>query len=249
MNNRYTKIFIILASSSLFATACSEDNSTFETPGAPGDITNPGTISQKHLSILAEDTHPEIFDQETGSSTDTALTFTVKIGGHDGDQLLTDGHTIFFATEWGAFRETSCITKNRSCTVTLETSFSPTSPPPLNRLVTITAYTIGEEHYSDTNRNGVFDDNDQPFFATATLFHDRVEPFVDANRNGIFDGSDTIIDVISGNVLGRNGVHDFNDGLLNSPNCRHSSLCSTVSPTTYIWADTQIDMNGPPAAP
>ncbi len=244
MNNRLIHSFLFITCNIFLLTGCGESNDSFTT----SSITNSsksGTVSQKNLSLLAEDVQPEIYD-ENGQATDTTLVMTVKVGDSD-NQLLTDPHTIFFATEWGLI-EPSCVTENGTCTVNWQTSFGPGTVP-ADHLVTITAYTIGEEDYSDTNGNGVFDDNDQPFPASGNFFTDRPEPFVDADRSGfasIFNSGDTIIDVIDGNVLGENGAHDNGDGFLNSPNCEHSSLCSTVSPTTYIWDDLVINMDGPP---
>lgn len=162
----------------------------------------------------------------------------MKIGDKD-NQLLTDSHTIFFATEWGLI-EKSCTTENGKCTVTWQTSFGPGTVPG-DHQVTITAYTLGEETFTDSNGNGSFDDSD-------TVWEDRAEPFVDADRNGVFDASvDTMIDVISGVALGQNGVNDpTGDGYMNSPSCTHSSLCSTAATVIYIWDDININMDGPP---
>ena len=49
-------------------------------------------------------------------------------------------------------------------------------------------------------------------------------------------------------ATGINGVHDIGDTFLNSPNCTHSSLCSTRK-TTYIWGDTILILTGPPEDP
>ena len=243
MNNRFLNIFSIIASCALFTAGCSEDNSSFETPNTSDTPTNSGIVSQKNLSLLADDPQPKIFDTATGSATDTSITITAKIGDNN-NQLLTDTHTIYFATEWGLV-EPSCVTENGTCSVTWQTSFGPgTVPDPL--FTTITAYTLGEEHFSDSNGNGVFDDNDTPFVGSADLFNDREEPYVDANRDGIFNAGDTLIDVMDGNNLGANGAHDFGDGFLNSPSCTHTSLCSTVRSTIYIWDDIELDMDGPP---
>ena len=243
MNNRFLNIFSIIASCALFTAGCSEDNSSFETPNTSDTPTNSGTVSQKNLSLLASDPQPAIFD-EFGGATDTELTMTVKIGDIN-NQLLTDAHTVYFATEWGLI-DPSCVTENGICTVTWQTSFAPDptgstgSTAPTNHLVTIVAYTDGEESFIDANGNGKFDDLD-------TVFYDREEPFVDADIDGVFNTGDTLIDVINGNDLtGKNGVHDIGDTFLNSQNCVHTSLCSTVKRTSFIWVDIQIDMDGPP---
>jgi hypothetical protein len=247
MNNHLIHTLLFVTSSVLILASCGENNDSF-TEGSTSSSSKSGTVSQKNLSILAEDPRPKIF--ENGFATDTTLVMTVKVGDSN-NQLLTDPHTVFFATEWGLI-EPSCITENGTCTVNWQTSFGPGTVPS-DHLVTIVAYTLGEEDYSDSNGNGVFDDDDLPF-PSGSFFIDRQEPFVDADRDGIFSifdsaAGDKIIDVIDGNILGKNNAHDNGDGFLNSPSCKHSSLCSTVSPTTYIWDDITIDMDGPPPAP
>lgn len=244
MNNRFVNIFTLIASSTIFLVGCGGDNSSFETPNA--DISsNPGIVSQKNFSILAENVQPAIIDPLTGLGTDTTLVITVKIGDKN-NQLLTDTHTVFFETEWGLI-EPSCITQDGICTVNWQTSFGSTLP--IGNLTTITAYTLGEEHFSDTNGNGVFDDDDTPFPSSGDLFTDREEPFVDADMtDGVFNASfgDKIIDVMNGLILGTNSAHDDADGFLNSPSCTHSSLCSTIRQTIFVWVDIELDMNGPP---
>ena len=242
MNNRFLNIFALLASISFIVAGCG-DIEDLQTPNV--NITsNSGTVSQKNLSLLAEDPQPLIFDPLTGA-VDTSLTMTVKVGDKN-NQLLTDAHTVYFATEWGLI-DASCVTVDGTCTVTWQTSFGPGTVP-ADHLVTITAYTLGEEDFSDTNGNGVFDDDDLPFPASANLFTDREEPFVDADRDGVFNSGDTILDVINGTLLGTNTAHDNGDGFLNSPSCRHSSLCSATTPIIYIWDDIELDMDGPPPA-
>ncbi len=246
MNFRFLKIATLISSSVFILTACSSDNSSFETPGAAGDTPAiAGTVSQRNLSLIVEDAQPQIYDATTGVPTDTTLTMTVKVGDSK-NQLLTDAHTIYFATEWGLI-DRSCTTENGSCTVSWQTSFAPNTVPADHR-VTIMAYTLGEEHYSDSNGNGTFDDGDTiPLPGTSNLFDDRPEPFVDANEDDVFNTGDTLIDVINGNALGQDGVNNpTGDTFLNSPSCTHSSLCSTTTNVIYIWDDIVINMDGPP---
>jgi hypothetical protein len=243
MKNRFIKIVTLLASSSIFISGCS-DTSSFETPNTSDDTpTNSGIVSQKNFSILSEDVQPKIFDPIKGA-VDTSLTITVKIGDRK-NQLLTDAHTVYFATEWGLV-EPSCTTKNGICTITWETSFgvnNGASTVPDDHLTTIVAWTLGEENFTDTNGDGFFADPEP-------IFDDREEPYVDADTtDGGFSAvaGDRILDVVNGNDLtGINGEHDFGDTFLNSPNCQHTSLCSTVRNTTFIWTDIVLQMDGPP---
>lgn len=72
---------------------------------------------------------------------------------------------------------------------------------PRDNLVTMIAVVDGEEGFTDTNDNGVFDPGES--------FVDLTEPFVDANDNGTFDESEPFVDV-NGNRQwdGRNGRWD-----------------------------------------
>ncbi len=72
---------------------------------------------------------------------------------------------------------------------------------PRDGLVTIVAFTDGEEHFTDVNNNGTWDPG-EPFV-------DIGEPFVDTNDNDIFDGED--IPISAGDVNG-NGVWDGPNG-------------------------------------
>lgn len=251
MNNRFLYIFTIIASSALFLAGCSEDNSSFETPNTSDTPTNSGTVSQRNFSILADNVNPPIFDTVENTATDTSVVITVKIGDKN-NQLLTDEHTVFFATEWGLI-EPSCVTENGTCSVTWQSSLALAADVPTDFLTTITAYTLGEEDYNDSNGNGKFDDGDTIPFpdGSGDLFRDREEPYVDVVfTDGIFDATlgDKIIDVMNGYDLGSDGIHTPGDGFLNSPSCNHSSLCSTVRSTIYIWSDLHLDMEVPPPA-
>ena len=247
MNNSFTLTTSLLFGSLLLISGCSEDNSSFETPNTSEVPINSGTLTQKNFSILADTSVLPIYD-ENGLATDTTMTITVKVGDRK-NQMLTDKHTVYFATEWGLI-DPSCVTEDGTCTVNWQTSFNvidPNNPVPVpsDHTVTITAYTLGEEDFSDSNSDGIFDNDDQPF-PNGSLFFDRSEPYVDANDNRIFDAGDTLIDVLNGNTLGQNKEHDLADGFLSSPNCRHDSLCSATLPRIYIWTDLRFNMDPPP---
>lgn len=238
MNNRF--LTTILLTSSMYIAGCSDDNSSYETPKVAGEEDvpeNTGVVSQKNMSISASDPQPPIYDPDTGIYTDTEVDIFVKVGDIS-NQLLTDSHTIYFATEWGLITP-SCTTVNGECSVKWQTSSFSNIPRDL--LTTVTAWTVGEETFLDTNGNKIFDDND-----IGSVFFDIEEPYVDIIRDGVFNDGDTLIDVVNGNDLtGANGVHDIGDTFLNSPNCTHSSLCSSVAPTTFIWVDMDLFMLKP----
>ncbi|HSP78227.1 MAG TPA: hypothetical protein VLQ93_06840, partial [Myxococcaceae bacterium] len=90
---------------------------------------------------------------------------------------------------------------------------------PRDSLVTIIAYTRGEEYFSDTNSNGLRDPDEQ--------FIDQGEPFVDSNDNGVWDVGETYIDEAPA------------DGQWNGPN-------GTWDNDTTIWTETRILYTGRP---
>ncbi len=236
MNNRFLNIFTIIASSTLFLAGCDSDNSSFETPNLSGIQTNAGTASQTNFTVTTSDIFPAVIGN--GTYSEKTVEISVKVGDSN-NQLLTDEHTVYFKTEWGVLTNTSCVTKDGRCSVTWETSNFDNIPT--DDINTVTAWTVGEEGFTDTNGNGLFDDAD-------TTFDDLEEPFVDANNDKAFNAGDTLIDVVNGNdPTGTNLAHDIGDTFLNSPNCTHSSLCSTRK-TTYIWGDVTLILTGPPPA-
>lgn len=74
---------------------------------------------------------------------------------------------------------------------------------PRDNLVSMIAVTSGEEGFTDTNNNGVYDMGEE--------FDDLTEPFVDSNDNGTWDANERFIDV-NGNREwnGKNSKWDAN---------------------------------------
>jgi len=238
MQNRAYTISLLLTGV-LLMSGCESDTSGLQTPNTE-IAANVGTISQANFSILAEDLEPSIFpDPDSNTLEFTELEITVNIGDRF-NNILTNKHTIYFKTEWGLLQNSSCVTEDGTCSVRWQTG--PSNTAPADHKNTITAYAIGEEAFMDANGNNIFDDGD-------TVFTDNEEPYVDANRNGIYDQGEQIIDVPNGNDLaGNNGVHDIPDTFFNGGGCTHSSLCSKVMPSVYVWDDVQLNMDGPAEA-
>ncbi len=93
---------------------------------------------------------------------------------------------------------------------------------PRDGLVTIIAYTQGEEWYLDVNDNGQYDPGEP--------FEDMSEPFVDANDNGQRDPGETFIDVAMSGVEGPNGRWD-------PPNGQWDRV-------TVIWTEARVLYSG-----
>jgi hypothetical protein len=222
MNNRFLNIFTLVACSTLFVAGCGEDNSSYETPNT-STLLNSGTISQKNFSLLTANVNPAVIDGTTGIFTQTDVELTAYIGDRY-NQSLSDAHTIYFIPEYGLVDPPSCVTEEGKCSVTWKAIKRPDpAGPTADGLVTITAYSVGEESFTDTNGNNVFDDNDAGF-------DDLEEPYVDIDESFSYTSVDRIIDVVSTNdPTGVNGVHDIADGFFNGTGCTHTSLCGTAT--------------------
>src|SRR5262249_37547744 len=72
---------------------------------------------------------------------------------------------------------------------------------PRDGLVTLIAFTRGEEYFDDNNQNGVWDSGER--------FIDQGELFVDANDNGLWDPGEDYFDANHNGVYdGPNGTYD-----------------------------------------
>jgi hypothetical protein len=91
---------------------------------------------------------------------------------------------------------------------------------PRDSLVTLIAYTRGEEYFDDNNNNGVWDPGER--------FIDQGEPFVDKNDNGSWDPGEEYFDANG------NGRYDGPNGLYDS--------------STTIWTEFRILYSGRPVA-
>jgi len=239
--NKYMRTLVALLSvSSVFLASCSEDNfEAYEDPGVASVTTNPGVISQKNFSLLADEPQPTVIDPTTNSFTQTDVSLTIFAGDRN-NQTITDGHTVAFVSEYGLINPPTCETgADGTCSVTWSAIKRPDDGGPgSDYYVTITAYAIGEETFIDTNGNGIFDDGDAGF-------EDLEEPFVDADGDNIFTPGDTVIDVVSINdPTGINGVHDVGDSFFNGAGCTHPSQCAVV-PFITVWDDIILKIDGP----
>jgi len=232
MNNHYIKILTLASCGALTMVGCSSDNSSFES-STGGTETNSGTISQKNFSVLTADLNPAVIDETANTITKTSVEITAFIGDRN-NQVLTDSHTINFAAEYGLI-EPTCVTENGECSVTWTAiKFPDPGGPGSDGITTITAYSTGEEGFTDSNGNNVFDDGD-------ATFDDLEEPFVDSDESGGFTAGDQVIDVKSTNdPTGENLTHDIADGFFNGSGCTHSSLCADRKSVTVF---ARVSMN------
>jgi hypothetical protein len=235
---KYSLIAGILAAT-LVGSGCADEDALMD----PGNVvSNSGTVSQKHFFIALDPVDPTVIDLATNT-----IDFTVEVDvivsiADRNNQILTDSHTVYFETEYGVI-EPSCITVSGQCGVT----WSPSGYNiPADNNTTFVAYTGGEEAFLDPNNNGTYDDGE--------TFFDVEEPWVNLDSTEspwVYDiGVDILIDTINANdFTASNKLHDVADGLFNGQGCTHSSLCSTVMPSTAVWDAYTLDLTGGTVAP
>ncbi len=124
---------------------------------------------------------------------------TVRLSDHFHNPV-PDGTAVSFTTNGGSITP-SCITSGGACTVTWTSQNPHPAVPGINPgRVTILAYAIGEEAFTDLNGNGVADPGE---------FTDDPEAFRDDNENGVRDANEPFVD------FNGNGQYDGPDGKYN----------------------------------
>lgn len=161
--------------------------STTSTTSKPISILG-GIPDQDSFSIAVETFNPRAWD-EFG----TTSSITIFAADRFNNQAR-DGTQISFITNAGAIVG-ACELSGGSCSVNWNSQL----PRPTTGLVRILARTTGEESFTDTNVNGLFDLNEQ---VTTNLS----EAFLDINGNAIRDDDEFFSD------FNNNGVYDVKSG-------------------------------------
>ncbi len=157
-------------------------------------------------------------------------TLTARLSDHFNNPV-PDGTAVNFTTEGGSVIG-SCTTVNGACTSTFTTQ----QPRPSNGRVSVLAFAIGEESFTDLNGNGVAD-LVTAFTSAANpsgnemrdangLSTDMPEAFVDYNENGAFDAATEPYQDFNGS-----GAYDAADGQYNGVLCNALSSAGTCSAT------------------
>ena len=227
MNNHFLSTIPLLASSTLFVSACSDD-SPFIDPGTTGAASNEVQTQipdQDSLTLSIEKTAVEAlsFNGET-------VTVTAYVADRNNNPV-PDNTAINFLTNGGSV-EPRCLTTDGVCSV-IWTEQDPT--PGVGAAVgnyeaIIIAYTVGEESFVDSlNDNGLYDLGEQ--------FTDISEPFFDINDDGVRDESlgspEIFVDADN------DGIFDTADGIFTGTPCvGDNTVCNRIS--TLIWGRTDI---------
>jgi hypothetical protein len=147
-------------------------------------VVSSGVADQAHFTVGFTIGNCEGWDinQECGQ-------VEVLAGDHFSNQV-PDGTVINFTSEGGVIQD-SCTTANGKCKVPLYAA----NPRPSGGKVTVMAYMIGEESFTDTNGNNVYDAG-EPFVDTnGNGKYDLGEPFTDTNGNGVYDPPEPFSDL------------------------------------------------------
>ncbi|NTV12725.1 MAG: hypothetical protein HGA96_02135 [Desulfobulbaceae bacterium] len=162
---------------------------------------------------------------------------TMRLADHFNNPV-PDGTAVFFTTEGGSITP-SCATKDGACSATLTSQ----NPRPADGRVTVLAYAIGEESFSDLDGDGLAD------LVPREIVDDMQEAWLDSNRNGAREYNEPFID------FNNNGIYDGPDGKFNTNLCNETPDPSTPTRVSspgscsarksiHVRRDTEIVFSG-----
>ncbi len=160
---------------------------------------------------------------------------TARLADHFSNPV-PDGTAVNFISEGGSIGNNglgSCTTLNGACSATLTSQ----ALRPNNGRVTVLAFAIGEESFTDTNGNGLADPGEL-VDANGTP-SDMEEAFLDYNENGFRGGNEPFLD------FNKNGIFDGPDGLYSGVLCNPAAgaFCS-VQKSIHVRKDIVIVFSG-----
>ncbi len=141
-------------------------------------------------------------------------TLTARLSDHFSNPV-PNGTTVNFRSEGGQVGG-SCSIASGACSVTLTSA----NLRPTNGRLTVLAYAIGEESFTDYNGNTFM--NAGEAFDVNALATDRGEAFIDYSEDGLRQSTEDFIDF---NVNGT--FESAGDGLYNGVLCDGSAICSS----------------------
>ncbi len=144
----------------------------------------------------------------------TTSVLTARLADHFNNPA-PDGTAVNFTSEGGSIVG-SCTTINGACTST----FTSQALRPSNGRVTVLAYAVGEESFTDLNGNGLADTGEM--IDANGNSTDMPEAFVDYNEDGVRNVNEPFLDFNS------NFAYDAADTKFNGVLCSGSAICSTT---------------------
>ncbi|MHB8405399.1 MAG: hypothetical protein ACYDCJ_08265 [Gammaproteobacteria bacterium] len=217
-------------------------------------VTTPnGTISTQSSALLVSTGFPTEFgfslgpvtyNPEGGDIDGTTDAITARLADNFGNPV-PDGTQVYFTTTGGSIQP-GCTTVGGACTVTW-TSQNPRPDPSIKAPAVlyhaeIMAYAIGEESWTDTNANGIFDGGDTftlysggagdnfypggfPAANYGPKYDDIGELYLDQDESGTYKAGDWFFD------FNHDGVRNGPDGMYHGGGCvgNGTVTCSSVS--------------------
>lgn len=175
-----------------------------------------GIPDQQHFSLV-----PSTYNIEGWRINGATTTITARLADHFGNPVL-DGTTVNFTCEGGCSITPTCSTVGGTCSATL-TSLAGATSMPTNGRVTVTAFAVGEEGFTDYNGNGLADQPTE-LFDNNVRSTDLPEAWVDYNENSVRDVTEPYFDF---NV---DTLYNLQDGMYNGV------LCNAALPVIAVPA-------------
>lgn len=171
-------------------------------------------------------------------------TLTARLSDHFNNPA-PDGTTINFTTEGGSVFGT-CSTVNGACT----TTFTTQQPRPSNGRVTVLAYAVGEESFTDLDGDGLADLAPNEMLDANGNSTDMPEAFVDYNEDGIRQSVSPNEPFIDFNSDGTFNAADgkFNGVLCNETAGSSAGTCST-SKSIHVRRSIVLTLSSSQPAP
>ena len=190
-----------------------------------------GYPDQAHFSLSVSTFNIEGWDYDGET---TAL--TVRLADHFSNPV-PDGTVVNFIAEGGQIGGT-CSTTGSLCTV----NFTSQALRPVDGRVSVLAYAIGNEAFTDTDGNGLVNTHAERVDANG-FSTDLPEAWIDYNENSLRDAGEPFVD------FNNNGSYDGPDGLYTGVLCQgDASLCSSarIPPRTtlHIFNQAVIVLSG-----
>ncbi len=192
------------------------------------------TISTQSINLVATTSVPDqdsfslsvsTFNPEAYDIDGTEVDITARLADRYNNPV-PDGTQVLFTTEGGSIVG-NCATSTGACSV----KWTSQSPRPTNGRVTILAYAVGEESYTENDGDGRFGFADGFSLATG----DISEAFRDDNEDGTYNPGEDFRD------FNNNGRWDAANGWFNGWLCDDSTRCD-ASQSIHVFNHANIVM-------
>lgn len=205
-----------------------------------------GIPDQQNFSLSAT-----TFNIEGWSIDGTPTVLTARLADHFGNPV-PDGTAVNFTTEGGSVNS-SCLTNcpNGVCppagtppTGTCSVTLTSQNFRPANGRLTVLAYAVGEEGFTDLNGNGMADNPATPaeMIDANGVSTDMGEAYVDYNENGVRDAATEPFIDFGGNVVDGSPDFQYNgpDGQYNGVLCDHSAVPGSSAVACSVQKGTHV---------